>query len=325
MEGIRHFSSRDPGSAGQPPMLDLPELYDLFAQEDVETPEAPAASKSAEPAVPEHRIMAYAATTVGNVRKTNEDNFYLPNGRMRGKENEVLAVLLDESRNYQFAVCDGMGGESFGDEASAIAVQAVAEFRPQLSGCESFSALRDSVNACFSAANNGICELVKQRRSGRSGSTMVMVHVERRTVYPFSIGDSRIYHFDGRKLHQLTEDHTLAMQKLKAGIYTEDEARRSPEAHMLTCFLGMDPEQRGIQASAYPDVSLKGKACVLLCTDGITDMCSDAEITQVLAERSGNPAQALIQHALANGGVDNATCIVICLQETEGGTVHEDQ
>ncbi len=260
-----------------------------------------------------YKLLVFAATDVGNIRSHNEDNFSLPGGRMREQENEVLQMECSGSPSYQFAVCDGMGGEEFGEEASAIAAQAAAEFQPRMAACQRPELLAGIVNACMSTANNRICDLVEQRQSGRSGSTMVLVHVEKGTVYPFSIGDSRIYHFDGRQLRQITEDHTLAVRKLKAHLYTEEEARRSPDAHKLTYFLGVDLERQGLQAASYPGFSLDEQGTVLLCSDGITDMCPDEEIRAILAEAHENPAQALVERALANGGVDNATCVVLRL------------
>ena len=152
--------------------------------------------------------------------------------------------------------------------------------------------------------------MVEERKANLSGSTMSMAFVDGTDAYIFSIGDSRVYYYCDDVLTQISEDQTLAMKKLKANIYTEEEARQSDDSHKITTFLGVDARSIGLKAQAYPPVDIS-KGCVLICSDGLTDMCSDEEIASIMKKKKKNTAYELATQAVANGGVDNVTCIVI--------------
>ena len=151
--------------------------------------------------------------------------------------------------------------------------------------------------------------MAEQKKCGRSGSTLAMVCIDGGTVYSFNLGDSRVYYYLGGKLTRISQDHTLAAQKLRNGELTE-EIRSSSDAHKLITFLGADDDGVGLTAYAHEPVEL-GSGKVLICSDGLTDMCSDAEIAKVLGEAHSNYAEALAEKALTKGGWDNVTCIVI--------------
>lgn len=257
-------------------------------------------------------ITVTAATNVGKVRQHNEDNYYADALGTRSLQNqsEKAEVNINAEERYIFAVCDGMGGESYGDEASNIAIETLLDFSDKLKSADE-AELKNVVNAYASTANDKICDMIRAKKCSRSGSTLVLVCLEQTKVYVFSIGDSRVYHYNGEKLVQITEDQTLAVKKLKANIYTEEEARTSPDAHKITSFLGMDNRGFGITALAYDPFYVNDGSVLLLCSDGLTDMCTDDEINEMLLSSEENLAQTLIDRALQNGGLDNVTCITV--------------
>jgi len=127
----------------------------------------------------------------------------------------------------------------------------------------------------------------------------------------YYLGDSRIYMQDEEDLICLTRDHTLANQKLDAGIYTEAEANKSADQHRLTLYIGVDKNELGLNADSRPPVALQPGRKFLLCTDGLVDMCSEQEIQDILSQNYFNEAAVLVQTAVNYGGIDNVTCIVL--------------
>lgn len=255
-------------------------------------------------------VFVSIATNKGKVRRVNEDNFYADILGIREAEELCGHRILNHSDSYVFGVCDGMGGEQFGDAASEIAAVTMREFSAKIKKAAP-GELHAAVNEYACEANNRICRMTETRRANLSGSTFVMACVRGELVYPFNIGDSRIYYRSRGRLWQISEDQTVAMKKLKANIYTKEEARLSGDAHKITTFLGVDSGNIGLKALACKPLDLS-RGEVLLCSDGLTDMCTDEEILWVLKKYGDEfAAQHLVELALRNGGADNVTCIVI--------------
>ena len=253
-------------------------------------------------------LIVSAVTDVGFVREGNEDSFYADGFGIKSEESCLLSKAVGGHIRYIFAVCDGMGGEAYGELASRIAVTSLSK-RAEILRSVDISRLHSAVNDFANAANAGICRMAGQKKCGRSGSTLAMVCIDNGMVYSFNLGDSRVYYYSGGKLTRLSQDHTLAAQKLRDG-KLKAEIRSSSDAHKLITFLGMDDDEMGLTAYAHEPVEL-GDGKVLICSDGLTDMCSDEEIAGVLGERHSNYSEALAEKALTKGGWDNVTCIVI--------------
>lgn len=255
-------------------------------------------------------VFVSIATNAGRVRAANEDNFYGDELGIRVPQELCGHRILSSRSGFVFAVCDGMGGEQFGDTASEIAVQTLAGYAEKIKSTP-IERLCEVINEYASEANDRICAMTLERNANLSGSTFAMVCIRDGLAYPFSIGDSRIYFRIGDTLKQISEDQTLAVKKLKANIYTEDEARLSPDSHKLTTFLGVDSRKIGLKALAYDPLDLS-MGDILICSDGLTDMCSDEQILSVLTSKNDSfVSQHLVEAALQNGGIDNITCILI--------------
>ena len=249
-----------------------------------------------------------AVSDVGFVREGNEDNFYADGIGIKPDGDCLLSSVVGGLDRYIFAVCDGMGGEAYGELASGISVAALKERADFLRSVD-ISSLHSAVNDYADAANSGICRMAEKKKCGRSGSTLAMACIDNGFVYSFNLGDSRVYYYRGGKVTRLSQDHTLAAQKLRDGI-SLSEARNNSDAHRLITFLGVDDDGVGLTAYAHEPVELlDGK--VLICSDGLTDMLSDAEIAKVLSEEHINYSEALAEKALEKGGFDNVTCIVV--------------
>lgn len=251
-------------------------------------------------------------TDIGKIRKKNEDNFYI-NGSMRKLVQDKLSINdLIGTEPLICAVFDGMGGEACGETASEIcATEAIDLFNK----AQSRHLREDDVNEYVRRANDRIVDSITDDNTRYAGSTMAMVYISNGIVYTYSLGDSRVYLLRGNELLQITHDHTLAMRRYLANIYTKEEAENSPDRHKLISFVGVDIERSGIKAESYSEFKALDNDKILICSDGLYDMCNETEIVDILSKDSAAPSYDLTNAALNNGGGDNITCLVIQVKE----------
>lgn len=255
------------------------------------------------------KIKVSAATHNGMIRPENEDNFSLDGNYKKLEHNVFYVQKTMPSDSLLLEVCDGMGGEENGGTAAEIAVQLSGDLSEELrlSGKEDIAAI---VNRYVNRANEQICRMLLNNEASRGGSTFALVYIRNGEVYPFSLGDSRIYLYSHGVLKTITTDHTLAMRKYKANVYTLEEAERSPDSHKLTLFLGVDVDGHGLTSESYAPFELKKGEKILICSDGLYDMCGAEEIAHILSGNSSDYSKELLRRALENGGIDNVTCLV---------------
>ena len=256
-------------------------------------PFAPVQEQPAQPKPASDRISGTAKRTgtlawgsrsdVGLVREHNEDSF-------------VVHFPL-------FAVADGMGGHEAGEVASTIAVSRLAETAPS-------TADDSALAAAIEAANQAVIE-GPSKGTGRPGmgTTCTAVVIDGSTMAVAHVGDSRCYLLHKGKLMRVTHDHSYVEELVAAGQITPEEARIHPNRSVITRALGNDPKMHADHFSI--DVS-KGDR-VLLCSDGLSSMVTDGVIEETLMSCATPQtcADALVDAALAEGGSDNVTCIVI--------------
>jgi len=258
-------------------------------------------------------IKSAAASNLGNIRENNEDTFYL-NGKLfeaaKGVANE-----FDTSSCGFFAVFDGMGGEAFGEVASAIAAQILQKYHKKIINEKTSS--HEIVNEYCIEANALICDEIN-KTGKRMGTTFALLFVQNNIVYAYNIGDSRIYLYKDGQIAQLSKDHTQATRLIDMGIITKEMAKTHPARHTLTQHLGIFPEEMIIEPFAAIPVTIAGGEIFLLCTDGLTDMLDDNEIKKNLCPHADvqNTANKLIDAALEKGGRDNITVIVSKIMAT---------
>ena len=226
----------------------------------------------------------------GNIRDNNEDNHYCG--------------------THIFAICDGMGGQEAGEFASFSAVNLLPEIDAALPTIPAHK-IDELVQEYVTRANNLLCTKMREK-SIRMGTTLALVVITEHGIRPYTIGDSRIYDFSGGALRQISEDHTLTQQKVKMGILTPEQARHDRDRHKLTRYLGIFEDEMIIEAEPLPILTLTEHRRILLCSDGLTDMVEDSRIEEIIKTAPiTDAAGTLVDEALANGGKDNITCIVI--------------
>lgn len=236
------------------------------------------------------RIAWAAATDVGRRRAANEDSYV--------------------AQSPMFAVADGMGGHSAGDLASAAVVERLAEILT-----EDFLTAR-GIERALEQATADITEIAADSILG-VGTTVTGVALTLQDGEPyfavFNIGDSRVYCFDRNELFQVTVDHSVVQEMVEAGALTRDEADHHPDSNVITRAVGFN-------AQPVPDfwmVQLHAGLRFVICTDGLTKEVSDDRIRMHLAAglTAAETASALIDAALAAGGRDNVTAIIVDVLE----------
>ena len=251
----------------------------------------------------------------GLIRKNNEDNFYY---------DGLILDAPDKNKNFFtnsvteipciFAVCDGMGGESCGELASMTAVNILSEHANKIKFAKSNKLIDEAVQDFISDANKKICKIMRSR-SFRMGCTLALIVISENFIHAYNIGDSRIYKFQDKKLFQISEDHTIAAQKIKMGLINSENARHDKTRHTLTRCLGVFEDEMILTPYIAPVFKADENLKLLICSDGLTEMLTDEEIKNImLKNQNTSPASTvneLIEHALNNGGRDNVTCIVI--------------
>lgn len=222
-------------------------------------------------------------TEIGNVREHNEDSL------------TVLPPL--------FAVADGMGGHEAGEVASEITINTLNDLAPQ-------SADAEALARAVVAANLNVIKAPSQGvgREGM-GTTLTAAILEKERLVIAQVGDSRAYLLHNGSLQQLTRDHSLMADMIEAGQLTEAEARVHPNRSVITRTIGSDPH---MQPDLY-ELNVETGDRLLLCSDGICGMIEDHEIASIMrqAPSAQSCADQLVEAALAAGGFDNATAVVV--------------
>ena len=225
------------------------------------------------------------ATHKGRVRTNNEDSVYPESS---GSSNDPLLFVL----------ADGMGGHVAGEVASSTAIETATE-RP------------GTVEERILAANEAILAKVSDDpRLAGMGTTITMLEVGPDGTGRFGhVGDSRAYLFRAGRLEQVTIDHTIVTEYLKAGKITREQAADHPQRNMLTRALGLIPD---VEVDVFERDLERGDR-VLLCSDGVSDWIPESSIAEVLG--SGSTAEEavweLVERANRAGGGDNITALVL--------------
>ncbi|MBE8952035.1 MAG: Stp1/IreP family PP2C-type Ser/Thr phosphatase [Quinella sp. 1Q7] len=225
----------------------------------------------------------FQATHVGKIRRNNEDS---------------LTVIEPQT----FVVADGMGGAQAGEVASQLLVEVVKIVLAEIPAPWDEKILSRAILA----ANEKILDTARQNAEYRGmGTTATILSLNGAQGYFAHVGDSRLYLLRSGTLRQLTEDHSYVETLVRRGELSAEAARTHPMKNVLTQAVGaMDDIQ--VDAGNFP---VQGGDIFLLCTDGLTNMVDDATIAKIL-QTAENPADVLIDAALAAGGRDNVTVIV---------------
>lgn len=234
-------------------------------------------------------------------------------GRVR-PNNEDRVANIPTPHGHLWMVCDGMGGHAAGEKAAELAVQATVDFFSRAPALEPPLLLE---KALFEA-NEAIYKMAQLHpQYRRMGTTCVMAlyRPEVEQVYYAHVGDSRLYHYRQGQLALKTLDHSYVQFLISQGMLTPEEAEYHPRRNVILRALGLS--SRPEPEIAPEPIEVQAGDLLLLCSDGLNGMLSDAEIGQLLGE--GLPlrqkAQALIHAANKAGGLDNISVVLAEFRE----------
>lgn len=245
------------------------------------------------------------ATDVGRKRENNEDSF-----------------LVDESLAL-FAVADGMGGHAGGGIASRLAVETLqASLRSQREKAsgpfEAPAPLEESLlPEMLRASVESACLAIFRRAQSvpalnGMGTTLTTLLLSGHSAFVAHVGDSRVYLVRKGRILQISDDHSLVNEQLKAGVITADEAKSSRFRNVITRSVGFEEEV----LVDLLGLELEHDDLFLICCDGLTNMVQDDEIAKMSqTEAVEDLPLRLIGLANDRGGDDNITVVAVKIHE----------
>lgn len=243
--------------------------------------------------------IAYACIChVGRVRKVNQDNYMCERMYRHNDRDTKVYPLTGEVTAKQcnvFGVFDGLGGEQRGEISSFIAASRAAhtEWKGNLKNA--------LYNFCIEA-NEDICRFAQEENLRSTGTTAAMLAFRGDNVYVCNLGDSRIFRITTEKIEQISKDHVAPCA----------HGRKPP----LSQCLGI-PKEEFVIEPYITKLRCKAGERFLICSDGVTDMLSEQEIHSLAVEKSVKKAsRKILRQALANGGRDNTTLILLEVRRT---------
>ena len=246
-------------------------------------------------------VVSAGLTDVGRKRNHNEDSF-----------------LIDEELQL-FVVADGMGGHAGGGTASRIAVETIdRELRKSREGKDgpfaSEAPLQDSpVPEVLRAAVEKACMSIftaaqEDSRLAGMGTTVISLLVHKDHALFAHVGDSRAYLLRGDLIQQISEDHSLVNEQIKAGMITPEEAKHSRYKNIITRSVGFEEE---VQVDVMGLVA-EPNDTFILCCDGLSNLVEDKELLDLVRRHKlEDVPKAMVDLANERGGDDNITVIVV--------------
>ena len=253
------------------------------------------------------RITSCGITDVGMKRQRNEDNYLI---------NDELGL---------FVVADGMGGHVGGEFASQIAVttveEVIANIRDEKNLSHNGRGMRDmlvqeKLKYAIRLAGKRIYERAQEDTEYRGmGTTALVLYMLDDAGYVAHVGDSRAYRVRGDTVVQLTEDHSLVNEQIKAGLINRDAAKSHKLRNIITRSLGYQEEVE-IDTSILP---VERGDFYVLCSDGLSNLVEDRELMDLLQEHTfQEAARKMVDLANKRGGDDNITCVIARVDAMDG-------
>ena len=243
---------------------------------------------------------AGAATDPGRLRTENQDRDY-----------------VDGERGV-FLVVDGLGGHAAGEKAADTALEVIPAELANGGGD-----IRERVRVAIATANNRICDLASENEAWRGMACVLTLAVmEEDKVIVGHVGDSRLYLMWNGALRKLTSDHSPVGEREDKGELTELEAMQHPRRHEV--FRDVGSRRRDPDDAEFVEMKeflFKPDAAILLCSDGLSDLITSAQMSEIIERYEGDPAkvaQDLVDAANTAGGKDNITAVFVAGSEFLG-------
>lgn len=241
------------------------------------------------------KITSAGVTNIGRKRKVNQDSF------------------LMEPGSRLFVVADGMGGHAGGETASKLTVETVVQSLLQDKNSGLTTEPADLVMGAVHRANTAVYSTAEKNKALTGmGTTVVTMYFDAGKLFVGHVGDSRVYMSRQGQLWQVTKDHSLVNEKLKAGLITREQMKRDKSRNVITRSVGFESS---VLVDIYEKEVSPGEL-YLACSDGLSGMVEDPEMQALIDAMAWNTddlnplVNAMIDKANAHGGDDNITCVV---------------
>ncbi|HQJ57412.1 MAG TPA: Stp1/IreP family PP2C-type Ser/Thr phosphatase, partial [Caldisericia bacterium] len=235
-------------------------------------------------------------TDKGKVRELNEDCYLI----YEPKDPKKLKLY-----GKLYGVADGVGGYSRGDEASKLALEVIKEVYYSLP--ENIKP-EQRIKISIEKANEAVYKEGFSQNESKIATTVCLAILIGDKLYVANVGDSRAYIIRKNKIKQITVDHSLVEEQVRAGLITKEEAKKSKYRNIITRGLGLDNE---IKIDIFI-IKVKNRDKILLTTDGLVRVVEDDEILKIIKNYNINDAvEYLIKLANNRGGPDNITTVLV--------------
>jgi len=251
-------------------------------------------------------LTVFGKTDPGRVRETNEDVFVVADLTTAERVHwmESSAAIDSGERGVLVAVSDGMGGAEAGEVASTLTLRSLRVGMKDGAAAGTGAALQSSVEG----ANKSVWDFARAHGKEGMGATLTALLVHEFYAYIGEIGDSRAYLLRDGRLVQLTRDQSLVQQLVDRGTIAPEQAGDCDQRNVILQAVGIGPEV----AVAMSRVPLRRHDRFLLCSDGLSNMVSDADMHAILKGATLDAVcSALVDTANARGGEDNITALVM--------------
>lgn len=243
-------------------------------------------------------ITASVQTDTGCVREANED---------AGRHTAPTDAEILLRKGTLTVVADGMGGHASGEIASAMAIEIIGETYYADTENNAAAALENAIQT----ANAEIYakSLTDEKYFGM-GTTLVALAVLNDSAITAHVGDSRVYRLRGGQMQLLTMDHSQVMEMVRHGIISMEEAHTHEDKNVILRAVGT---QEQVEAEISAPFAVEPHDEFLLCSDGLSDMLTDAQIAEIWTSRRDiyTACERLITEAKAAGGHDNITVGIV--------------
>lgn len=236
-------------------------------------------------------MKSFGMTDIGKRRKVNQDYLFF--------SDEPVGCFPN-----LYIVADGMGGHRAGDKASSYSVTRFVELAKKAEKELPFLSMERLLNQ----VNAELFDMSRREEEyAGMGTTFVAATVVDNVVYVMNVGDSRLYYYDGT-LRQVTMDHSLVEELVRAGELDRAESRNHPQKNIIT-------KAVGVADTVSPDFFMLDIAegqRILLCSDGLSNMVDDEKLEEIMAEPGelDELAKKCVDEALFYGGLDNIAVVI---------------
>ena len=234
-------------------------------------------------------MKSFGMTDIGKRRKVNQDYLFF--------SDEPVGCFPN-----LYIVADGMGGHRAGDKASSYSVTRFVELAKNARKELPFLSMERLLNQVelFDMSR-------REEEYAGMGTTFVAATVVDNVVYVMNVGDSRLYYYDGT-LKQVTMDHSLVEELVRAGELDRAESRNHPQKNIIT-------KAVGVADTVSPDffmLDITEGQRILLCSDGLSNMVDDEKLEEIMAEPGeiDELAKKCVDEALFYGGLDNIAVVI---------------